>query len=117
MTDAAGVIRGCNDARLLIAQRGAGSQIFNVGPLDTLTGHCWTRWMELEIPQANRIGHVLEQRATSNVLETSDVTIEKMPSYIYIYVRIFIYFYIVRLINISRKVWINCRKKIISLIN
>lgn len=71
--------------------------------------------MELEIPQANRIGHVLEQRATSNVLETSDVTIEKMPSYIY--VRIFIYFYIVRLINISRKVWINCTKKIISLIN
>lgn len=83
MTDAAGVIWGCNDARLLIAQRGAGSRIFNVGPLDTLTGHCWTRWMELEIPQANRIGHVLEQRAT--VLETSDVTREKMPYILYTY--------------------------------
>lgn len=93
MTDAAGVIRGCNDARLLIAQRDAGSRIFNVGPLDTLTGHCWTRWMELEIPQANRIGHVLEQRATSNVLETSDVTIEKMPSYIYIRTYFYLFLY------------------------
>lgn len=56
-------------------------------------------------------------RATCNVLETSDVTIEKKPSYIYTH------FYLLFTNRIMfdkyffRKVWINCIRKITSSIN
>lgn len=61
-------------------------------------------------------------RATCNVLETSDVTIEKKPSYIYIYIYAFLFiFYESHYVMFDkyffRKVWINCIRKIISSIN
>lgn len=58
-------------------------------------------------------------RATCNVLETSDVTIEKKPSYIYIYMHFYSFFTNRIMFDkyFFRKVWINCIRKITSSIN